>query len=293
MSDEILTLILTSGVQEDAASAEKQKRLEISSRSPFRLIRTSGLEHAAATLDFSEHASVDGAFYQGCRVAQRAISFEFEAEPSETDAELRASLVSFFVPGEQGTLTVARGSTIRAIRYHMEGAVFEQETVYAPLHVKVRVFCCDPWFEELGETVLSIPQVTPTLNFPFDTRTGTGINAGYKPSRVSLQINNDGDLPVGFRAKLRAYMAFVRNPSLSCNGMRLTINKVLVLGDVLEISTCSGDKYVRVNGVDISFDRQSAFFSLPVGQSTLEFSSSTATTRLCGEISFRKKYVGV
>lgn len=277
---------------ESSAADSEKKQLSISDTSPYRLLEVKGLESTGVQLDLAKRAAMDGAEVRGCVGEARRISILFEASPEAFDEEKRRFLIGFFVPGGEGVLTVDRGLSERRISYRIAGAEFEQPTLFDPLRVRVKLVCPEPWFEDARVESVSLFDEAPLLSFPFTSYLGAGVTAGYRSRTKFLYMENEGDLPAGVRASFHVLSDGVVEPYLHFSGKRVTVKAEVKRGDLIEISTVAGNKFVRVNGQDVPFARESNFFSLPLGRSLLIVGAQSGSVHLSGEISCRFRYLG-
>lgn len=280
MTEKMISLTLEQG----------EKTLQIAPWSPYRLILAKGLEASAWNLSFSARASADGDEYLGCHFGRRMIDLTIEAAPGALDEQMRRELISFFVPGGEGRLTVDRGIGERQIDYRLGSIRFEEPNLYGILRINIGLVCPDPWFYG-KEKVLPVRQTTPLLTFPFLSVAQGGISAGLKEKIYFLYLDNLGDLPIGVTADLRVLSGSARQPYLYCGGARLTVNRDLVEGDSFSFSTCPGNPYVRVNDKDAPFLPESEFFLAQPGRN-LMIVSSKSLGNMDGEIRFRERYFG-
>lgn len=261
--------------------------------SVFRLLAADGLASGQYTVFSEEFSQLDGAYVQSVRVASRRLHIVFEVNTFDGTELIRSRLMSFFDPKTEGTLTVLRGGRTRSIGYYPEKVDFIQPTLCDMLKVELTLFCPKPYFSAPSETVLSSSRGLPLLTFPFTLYPGAGLTAGLRNLTNDFVISNPGDSDAGFTAILTASHP-VTNPKITGPGGFIRILDTMGSGDEYLISTIPGDKKILKNGQPVfCFDRESTFFSLPKGNSTVTVTADSGEDTLSAEIVYRLKYLGV
>ncbi len=285
------------------------QRIDIGTRqSPYQFTEggIEGLETPDFTAKMQEKAMLDGGICAAARVPSRKVTLQFEIAALPETEHHRAALISFFSPTANGMLTVTRNGVTRYIACRLaEGVTFAQKTVYHPVTVRVPLLCPDPYF--YGETQ-SMPLrlgAAGLLWFPLTATEESGITGGVLGYAHSLSVDNTGDAEVGFHLVLSVTdgggytdgACEMTGITLAQRGRaedRLTVNVSLAKGDTLEICTVPGAKYVRKNGVPcMQFSRESRFFALARGITTLDLSFATLNGKPEAALSFRPCYHGV
>ena len=267
-------------------------RLHIAPWSPLTLVREKGLSSMPYSLLHSDRMAEDGADVDRLAVGGREITLVCRISPGYLENGWRDRLVSFLIPGMEGWLYVDRGRETgdRRIGFHLAGADLEQESLYAPLTLTLKLFCSDPWF--LGrELRMPVIEKQPLLSFPFTSIREGGVTSGYGVRRALLHPANPGDLPCGIRAELRVIEGRVVNPYLICGSERLTVLAEAKEGDRITVCTEPGRRQVLLNGETVPFDRDSSFFQIGCGRSLLIVSGADLG-RIDGEISMIPRYLG-
>lgn len=188
-----------------------------------------------------------GEFYQGFHLGPRDITLAGHCFSGDYE---KMQLV--FSPFSFVTLTFWRGNVVRTARGKPSGVFTPNKN--PPYDFTVVFRCFDPFFYGAQQRYS-----TQWIR----TKTGT-----YCWESV---IHNDGGVSTPLMIR------FVTNPSddkyvlLAETAEKITING-LETNDEVEISTMDGNRYVRMNGQDISdkLTEDSVFFQLPPGRSTIQ-----------------------
>lgn len=157
----------------------------------------------------------------------------------------------------------------------------------------------DPYIYKSDSNFTEIATWEPLFEFPLIIE-GEGIEFGSRSESLIVNVNNDGHVPTGMNIKFRA-LGTLKTPSiLNVNTQEeLKINIDLVAGDIVEVSTFAGNKYVRLikDGVtkDIfsNLDLRSKFLQLEVGDNLFRYNALTNVDNLIVTIDFKTKLVGV
>lgn len=200
--------------------------------SPFEVQDIDGLDPVKATLTSSSFAGVDGEQYQSARLETRNVKIKLGLLPNpvtDTVRELRAKLYSFFMPKSEVTLTFYddEGLTVSIVGRveTFESPLFTQEPT-----ADISIICYDPNFAELAPSHLSGNTTSSSADtivaYPGTAETGTvftlNVNRALSEFTIYHQPPNDDLRTLDFSASL-------------------------VAGDILTISSVTGDKGVTLN----------------------------------------------
>jgi len=196
-----------------------------------------GLDPVKATLVSSSFAQQDGAQYHSSRREIRNIilKFGFEADIAGTTVrELRHLLYTYFMPKATVDLRFvdSNGQTVRIDGRveTCETELFSKESI-----VNASIICFDPDFRELVPETLegnTVSNTTETL-ITYDGSVETGIV-------FELSVNRD----------LGAFTIYHRPPDGTLRSLDFAAS--LVSGDVIRISTISGEKSVTLTRAAIT-----------------------------------------
>ena len=158
----------------------------------------------------------------------------------------------------------------------------------------------DPMFSLLSSLHKEANLVTPLFKFPLIIPASEGVVFGKKAQSLIVSFMNDGDIDTGMNITLTA-LSTVENPVILNIQTReqLKINKTLTSGEVIEISTEHGRRYVkgRLNGVESNyfgyFDIDSDWIQIHTGENNFQYNADSGVENLTVEIKFSPRYLEV
>lgn len=155
--------------------------------------------------------------------------------------------------------------------------------------------CPDPFFYDVSDYQKNLAEIVPCFGFPWRVTAASGICMGYRMYTDTTLFENIGIRPVGFTVKFVASRGAAEGFTFENvrTGEYIRVHTALALGDVLEISTVWGNKYVRLNGADIydAADITSGFFELAVGENYLTYAIDAGKTNVDVYLSYAPKYM--
>jgi hypothetical protein len=271
------------------------KTLEMNKSSDFRITSITGLEGSSYTINKS-NSNQDGMVVTGKKIEPREIIISGDIKKDENETINREELISFFNPKYTGELTINRNDFNRKIEYEVTSLNFKTSNLYGYIVFDLTLECNNPLFSSIDNYGKNIALITPQFAFPFVIPSGKGAIMGYKTYKNEAVLNNDGDFETGLEMTIIATRGEVTNPKLELsNGNFMEIITSMKKGDILKINTNNRRKSVMLNGENIinKINRRSTFFSLPVGTTTIKYSSEEGYTNMDVNIYFNKKYIGV
>lgn len=247
------------------------------------------------TVTLASSAQLDGSFVQSTRIERRTLTLTLQ--PLRRDAWLifRKRLPELFPPHEPIELTVARGGVSRSISGYLNGRVeLDSGGAWVDKRITLTVTCPQPYFLDSREQEIFFRQAAPLWAFPLSLYGTAGTAASMTVTHDSRYLVNGGVAEIGIRARIEAFAGPVVNPSISDGTRTVRALVTMAVGDVLEISTIPGEKYVRLNGVNhMFFDKDSVFFSLPPGVSEITVDADEGLDNARAAVFYRRKYGGV
>lgn len=287
MSNKSITLTLLFG----------NETITIAKNSVYRLL--AGGLHGVSAADYlvslDESALIDGGYVSAEKFLPRNINIAFSVTDLKNSETYREYLVSTINPLKAGTLIIGRSGVTRKINFKVQGApTFEQNNIFVDrLHVYLNLVCPDPWFHDVSESEADFVETVPLLTFPFNSIQGAGITAGTIHRSTSTTVNNTGDAPTGVTVTIVANDT-VTNPYVQLGTQKITANCVMDTNDKIQFSTVSGAKDIRLNGAQVlNYSRQSVFFDLPLGKSTIEVGAKSGAKSMSATVRYALKYLGV
>jgi hypothetical protein len=271
--------------------------ITIAKTAEYRLVSYSGIEAADVILDIADNGSADGGYLQSERVGTRTITLAFKIDDKTRTEQLRAWLIKFFAPKQDATLTVTRTGVTRTINCKLAARPeFVQGNMMRDrLGVTVNLICPDPYFYDTAGTEQRFLTYTPVLNFPMTSIVNVGATSGILTVTDTITLVNDGDAPIGIVCDITASGGTVTNPKVTVNGGEyVKVLKAMARYTVVTVDTRERLKNIYVNNVAaFIFDRNSVFFSVPVGTNTIKISADTGLTNATATVSYALKYLGV
>lgn len=159
--------------------------------------------------------------------------------------------------------------------------------------------CPDPLFMTLGEQSAVIGTVKK-FHFPLVIPKNVGILMGLRTSSLFLNLNNTGDVATGMIIEFTC-TSNVKNPKLINVDTQefIQIDKTIVPGEKIVVSTISGEKYIRgtLNGVESNYfaylNYESTWMQLSTGLNTLKYDADDNVPGLEMSVSFLPRLLEV
>ena len=160
--------------------------------------------------------------------------------------------------------------------------------------------CGNPLFTEIEQETISLSSTTGQPLFPLIIPQNEGIIFGKRVLEQIANLENTGDYPVGIVVTLKA-LGSVENPSITLVETQesIRLNKTLVQGEELVISTITGDKHVRgvLNGIESNYIQYLAYpfswIQLQVGSNSIQYDADSGASNIQATISFSPAYMEV
>lgn len=268
--------------------------ITISSTSVYRLMDFDGIAASDITITTANNAVMDGGYIQSVRVGMRDINIQFCIADKPLIEPLRARLISFLKPKVCGALYVTRGEVTRRIYCYLATKPdFEQPNKL--LSISIVLKCPEPYFLDEFDSNPQYLTFAPVLNFPLTFLPAAGLTTGIQITSDVITINNTGDVDVGIICDISADKGSITNPKISIDGGDFVrVITVLDQGDTLTINTRPGEKDIKINGESkFIYDITSIFFSVPVGEHTIQISADAGVTNANSSFTYALKYLGV
>lgn len=272
-----------------------KKTLEMNKNTDFRITSIQGIEASSYTIHKAD-VNGDGVVVTGEKIEPREITITGDITKNENETLNREELISFFTPKFIGELVIDRNNIKRKIQYKVESLSFPKSNLFEYGTWELSLLCPDPLWNSVDNYNKNIALITPQFAFPLVIPTNKGKIMGYRTYKNEAILNNDGDDETGLEITIIASRGEVINPKVELStGEFIQLKDVtMAKGDVLKINTNKRQKAIRLNGnITNSYNRQSTFFALPVGISTIKYSSDEGYTNMDVNIVFYKKYLGV
>ena len=284
-------------INEDGASITFNTRY-----TPFLLLSADGLYGYEADVNTADSTMLDGATYLGSIMKKRNIVLDV----SDRDEHWthRMMLYNVFRKGQKGTLIYYDKTVPRQIGYYVEsidpgGEGHARSTT-------ISLICPDPYFYATGDTNVAIGIFIPEFEFPFESVSGTGLEFGAQEEAKSaiVDLGMEGENlsavdGIGMTITIVANNS-VTNPRITytrgTSESRIAFTDLTMsAGDVLTITTGTGNKRVRLNGVNIinKMTDDSEFIQLRKGTNVISFAADVGAEYATMTATYRMKYGGV
>lgn len=272
------------------------KTLEMAKETDFRIISISGLEGSSYTIHKAD-SNQDGMVVTGKKIEPREIIIKGDIKKNDNENINRQKIISFFNPKQTGEVIINRNDISRKIQYEVSSPpYFTSSNLFDYMTFEVILECPDPLLSSVNNYGKNIALITPQFAFPLIIPAGKGKIAGYRTYKNEAILNNDGDTETGLEIVFIASRGEVTNPKIELStGEFIEVITQMARGDILKINTNNRKKSITLNGENIinRINRQSSFFNLKVGTSTIKYSSGKGYVNIDVNIYFYKKYIGV
>lgn len=244
-----------------------------------------GFEEITTEYETVQNATGNGTIVVGEHMPERAMHIIARVERSIIEQTLR-----YFQRTKRLVMVV--GS--RKINVEVEKAsILRGASLHTILFLELNLVAHDPFFYDVSDFGKNIAGIIPSFGFPWTYSPDNPVHFGYREFSDKTIFENDGDSKVGVKFKIEATgdVANVKVENLR-TGQFVKVNHRLKQGDILEISTVEGEKYIKLNGKDIfnEIDRLSDFFYLDIGDNFLQYSADSGATEMNVYLYYVPKY---
>lgn len=181
--------------------------------------------------------------------------------------------------------------------------------VYSPEHEEnnevlsrflITGYCPYPLFTDSDPRFISVSFTTPLFRFPLIIPQTTGIMMGIRQPTLIAEINNTGDLPVGYTIEFHAKGTVV-NPILTDIGSQqfIEFSKTMHSGEIIVVDTREGYRKITgiVNGVESNYFKyrtfDSSWLTLERGLNFVRYNAEDGVSALEVMIKFEPGYLEV
>ena len=262
---------------------------------PYIVTKIEGTGAVPIDIQTQKSPFQDGVSYIDNVLEPRPISIELMvvAGNQAEMAERRRALINIFNPKlGPGKLIYELGNSKKEIDAISELApVFPHAGDFSDVMQPglIQLYCPSPFWLDTFETSKEIVTWIGGMTFPLvlPTRFAT-------KGPPIINIVNKGDVETPVRIE---FMGPATNPKIikRDTGEYIQVNRELVYGDTLVVTTDFGAKRVEINGENVFnwIDLGSSFWQLDVGDNVIEYSSDDPVEPAAVSISYRNRYVGV
>lgn len=256
----------------------------------YKLIAYSGFAAADFDVKLSAGGASDGGYISTARLASRTLGIKFDFGGKNAES-VRQSLISFFAPDRQLTVTAQRGSIVRTIEGRAADFDISERNRHARSTVDLSILCPDPFFKAADRVYVSAAVSTPLFRLPCHFPCVLGAQS----SNGELEIFNSGDTYADMVVELAAASS-VASPYIlnRTNGKRIKVGNTLGSGNVLTISTVRRAKNAVIGGTRCLIDPSSQFSDfLEVGLNQLAYGSDDGSAALAANVQYTALFYGI
>lgn len=275
--------------------SSNNKSLDMTKNTDFRIITITGIESSSYTIH-KANTNDDGMIVTGKKIEPREITITGDIKKDDNETINRQILRSFFHPKHTGELIINRNGIIRKTQYEVSSFDFTTSKLYDYIGFAISLECPDPLLASVDNYGKNIALITSQFAFPLIIPADKGKIMGYRTYKNEAVLNNDGDDETGLEITVIAKRGEVTNPKLELStGEYIQVITTMNKGDILKINTNNRKKSITLNGENIinRINRESSFFDLKVGTTTIKYSSDEGYTNMDVNIYYNKKYLGV
>lgn len=273
----------------------KQQSLSLGEDSDFALIDLTGINPPKANIQIQSIAGFDGATFVNASVNPRNLVLTLQLH-GDVEAN-RQKLYESFKMKQKGTLIYTSERIQAQIEAYVEA--LEIPPMSWPVKALISLLCPQPYFEALEDILTDISFIESTFAFPLQL-TESGIEMGIVVPSEAVNLFNPGQLSVGMKIRYTANGEVVNPKLINTQTLEfIELQTTMLAGDILTITTEVGKKRIeRLRSGETAnlFNTLvlgSTFLQLEEGDNVLYATSSSGSSSLFTEITFRPKYSGV
>lgn len=280
--------------------------------SGFVVKSITGLSSGKATINMTEVATSDGAYYNSARLSSRNIVISLQYLWNPTIENMRHLSYKYFPIKKKVTLLFETDTRLAQIEGYVESN--EADIFTKEEGSDISIICPNPFFYSAGEhgtqtTVFS--GVEPMFEFPFGNESLTQplLQMGSIQNRTSASIFYDGDAEIGVKISIYA-LGTASNitiyNSATRQSMVINTDKIasitgsgIILGDEITISTVKERKSITLlrDGTTTNIlnclDKNTDWFYLVKGENIFVYEAETGANNLQFRIENQTIYEGV
>ena len=216
------------------------QEIELTNNERYSVKSILGLDPPDGVINTTRNAGQDGSVFNSAYMDNRTVTITLAIEsPAE---ENRLELYKYFKIKQPVILHYTNGSRdvwIRGYTQSMPIAFFDKKET-----AQIVILCPEPYFNDVETVQQDLISIESLFEFPFE------IESPVAFSRIVVGVEksliNFGDVPIGFKVTIDALGA-ITNPVVynTQTNEFIKLNDTLAAGDLVEISTVKGSKYIR------------------------------------------------
>lgn len=289
-------------------------------KSGINVKNVTGITPIGGEIYITPFGSVDGGLFAGARVPSRNIVLTLAMYPEEkkdgtlgTIEESRLKTYNFFRIKDPVDLVFYTDNRQLIISGYVESNdvdIFsDKETA------TISVICVDPWFHTAQYPTIGFAGSRPRFTFPFASEENGKLKEnllefGNISIDTKMTIFYNGDVQTGFNISINFLSSNFHNIyiynmdtrdqlRLYTDQIKLITGQELNVGDELQISTVSGEKYASLlrNGqffnVISMVDKNSTWFQLTKGANVFAFASDNGVENIDMRFNYVDRFAGI
>ena len=262
----------------------------------YGITNIDGFTVADVEVASSTTASIDGDVINNLRVTPRTVVLDLKVKNNvnvETAKRWLLQTVKPKLPGRIRMTQDGRETELSGIVENIEMPRFTNGVI-----CQVTLYCSVPYWQDVNYVLVEISRLIDLHYFPKDQGglafPSGGIPLGSYNLNNTQTYYNDGDAETGMLITIIA-LGDVVNPIIyDVTGAYIGVIDTMAEGDVIEINTNRGEKYVRKNGENIfsKIKSGSSFLQLAIGDNQLTVNADSGTqNNMYFIITFKRRFV--
>lgn len=262
----------------------------------YGITNIDGFTVADVEVASSTTASIDGDVINNLRVTPRTVVLDLKVKNNvnvETAKRWLLQTVKPKLPGRIRMTQDGRETELGGIVENIEMPRFTNGVI-----CQVSLHCSVPYWQDVNYVLVEISRLIDLHYFPKDQGglafPSGGIPLGSYNLNNTQTYYNDGDAETGMLITIIA-LGDVVNPIIyDVTGAYIGVIDTMAEGDVIEINTNRGEKYVRKNGENIfsKIKSGSSFLQLAIGDNQLTVNADSGTqNNMYFIITFKRRFV--
>ena len=262
----------------------------------YGITNIDGFTVADVEVASSTTASIDGDVINNLRVTPRTVVLDLKVKNNvnvETAKRWLLQTVKPKLPGRIRMTQDGRETELGGIVENIEMPRFTNGVI-----CQVSLHCSVPYWQDVNYVLVEISRLIDLHYFPKDKGglafPSSGIPLGSYNLNNTQTYYNDGDAETGMLITIIA-LGDVVNPIIyDVTGAYIGVIDTMAEGDVIEINTNRGEKYVRKNGENVfsKIRSGSSFLQLAIGDNQLTVNADSGTqNNMYFMITFKRRFV--
>ncbi|MEK6452622.1 phage tail family protein [Caldifermentibacillus hisashii] len=285
--------------------AKNRRGDTISFTDPLRLVRIDGLSGLRAENYYSE-STMDGSTRTGTKLSNRNLEIEFQIRKTANWNdylldEQKSKIFKVFNPKENPIRLDITSKTGKQYYLHANVDVTPTFSKENPAYASclIQLSCDDPYIYESNIEKVDIALWVGTFEFPLEIPSA-GIEMGYRSQSLIVNVPNEGQAETGMIIRFKALGTVVNPYLINVNTQEsIKLNTTMTGGDVIEVSTFTGNKYIKLIRNGVTHDAlntlviTSNFLQLDIGDNLFRYNADENLDNLEVDIQFRNILLGV